>query len=122
MGDGRAEGTSAIGGERQAAVSLMPDVDITGSGSLLDSILSTLLKKQSSDVWIVLIALFFLFISVPATTPLLLCLLPDILGLKLKYYPTVLYIVLYRKEHKSATTCRGCLHMTVYAKHLNLLT
>ena len=100
----------------------MPDVDITGSDSLLDSILSTLLKKQSSDVWIVLIALFFLFISVPATTPLLLCLLPGILGLKLKYYPTVLYIVLYRKEHKSATTYRGCPHMAVYARHLNLLT
>ena len=34
----------------QAAISLMPDVDGTGSGSLLDSILSTLLKKkQSSD-------------------------------------------------------------------------
>ncbi|KAB0372209.1 hypothetical protein FD755_016001, partial [Muntiacus reevesi] len=32
-----------------AAISLMPDVDGTGSGSLLDSILSTLLKNQSSD-------------------------------------------------------------------------
>ena len=82
MGDGRAEGSSAIGDERQAAMSLMPDIDVTGSGSLLDSILSTLLRKQSSDVWIVLIALFFLFMSVPATTPLPLCLLPDILGLK----------------------------------------
>ena len=82
MGDGRAEGSSAIGDERQAAMSLMPDIDVTGSGSLLDSILPTLLRKQSSDVWIVLIALFFIFMSVPATTPLLLCLLPDILGLK----------------------------------------
>ena len=43
VGDGRAEGSSAIGDERQAAISLMPDVD--GTGSLLDSILSTLLKK-----------------------------------------------------------------------------
>ena len=33
------------------------DIDGTGSGSLLDSILSTLLKKQSSDVWVV--ALYF---------------------------------------------------------------
>ena len=50
MGDGRTEGSSAIGNGEQAAISLMPDVDGTGSGSLLDSILSTLLKKkQSSD-------------------------------------------------------------------------
>ena len=57
MGDGRAEGSSAIGDGGQAAISLMPDVDGTSSGSLLDSLLSTLLKKRSSDVWIV--ALFF---------------------------------------------------------------
>ena len=43
MGDGRAEGSSAIGDGGQAAVSLTPDTD--GTGSLLDSILSTLLKK-----------------------------------------------------------------------------
>ena len=43
MGDGRAEG--AIGDRGQPAISLMPDIDGTGSGSLLDSILSTLLKK-----------------------------------------------------------------------------
>ena len=40
MGDGKAEGPSAIGEEGQAAISLMPDVDSTGSGSLLDSVLS----------------------------------------------------------------------------------
>ena len=57
MGDGRAEGSSAIGDGGQAAISLMPDIDGTGSGSLLDSILSTLLKERSSDVW--LVALFF---------------------------------------------------------------
>ena len=57
MGDGRAEGSSAVGDRGQAAISLMPDFDGKGSGSLLDSILSTLLKKWSSDVWIV--ALFF---------------------------------------------------------------
>ena len=45
MGVGRVEGSSAIGDGGQAAVSLMPDVDGTGSGSLLDSILSTLLRK-----------------------------------------------------------------------------
>ena len=53
MGDGRAEGLSAIGDGGQAAISLMPDVGGRGSGSLLDSILSTLLKKRSSDVWVV---------------------------------------------------------------------
>ena len=45
MGDGRAEGPSAIGDGGEAAISLTSDVDGTGSGSLLDSILSTLLKK-----------------------------------------------------------------------------
>ena len=57
MGDGRAEGLSAIGDRGQAAISVTPDVDGTGSGSLLDSILSALLKKRASDVWVV--ALFF---------------------------------------------------------------
>ena len=45
MGDGRAEGSSARRGGGQGAISLMPDVDGTGSGSLLETILSTLLKK-----------------------------------------------------------------------------
>ena len=46
MGDGRAEGSSAIGDGGQAQISLMPDTDGTGSGSLLDSILPTLLKND----------------------------------------------------------------------------
>ena len=46
MEDGRAEGSSAIRDGGQDIISLMPDVDGTGSGSLLDSILSTLLKKN----------------------------------------------------------------------------
>jgi len=50
---GRAEGSPAVGDVGQAAISLMPDVDGTGSGSLVDSILSTLLKKLFSDVWVV---------------------------------------------------------------------
>ena len=57
VGDGRAEGSSAKGDKGQAAISLIPDVDDTGSGSLLDSILSTLLKKRSSDVWVVALIL-----------------------------------------------------------------
>ena len=57
VGDGRAEGSSAIGDGGQAAISLMADTVGTGSGFLLDSILSILLKKQSSDICIV--ALFF---------------------------------------------------------------
>ena len=36
MGADRAEGSSAIGDGGQAAISLMPDVDGTGSGSLLE--------------------------------------------------------------------------------------
>ena len=43
---------------RTSCISLMPDTDGTDSGSLRDSILSSLLKKWSSDIWIV--ALFFL--------------------------------------------------------------
>ena len=52
MEDGTAEGWSAIGDGGQAAISLMPDIDGTGSGSLVDSILSTLLKKLFSDAWV----------------------------------------------------------------------
>jgi len=36
VGNGRAEGSSAIGDGGQAATSCMPDVDGTGSGSLLE--------------------------------------------------------------------------------------
>lgn len=43
--DGRAEGLSAAGDGGQAAASLTLGVDGTGSGSLLDSILSTLFEK-----------------------------------------------------------------------------
>ena len=45
VGDGRAEGSSTIGDRRQVTVSLMPDYDDTGSGSLLNLNISTLLKK-----------------------------------------------------------------------------
>ena len=43
VGDGRAEESSAIGNGGQVAVSLMRNVDGTGSGSLLDSVLCALL-------------------------------------------------------------------------------
>ena len=46
MGDGAAEGSSAIGDGGQAEISLTPDVDGIGSGSLLDSVLSSHLKKM----------------------------------------------------------------------------
>ena len=36
VGDGRAEGSLAIGDGAQAAILLMPDADGTGSGSLLE--------------------------------------------------------------------------------------
>ena len=38
----------------------MPDIDGTYSSSLLDSILPTLLKKGSSDIWVAFLALVFL--------------------------------------------------------------
>ena len=53
MGNGKDEGSSAIGDGGQAVISFIPNVDGTGSGSLLETLLSTLLKKQSSDVWVV---------------------------------------------------------------------
>ena len=43
MGDGRTEGTSAIGDSEQAAISLTHDTDGAGSGYLLDSVLSMIL-------------------------------------------------------------------------------
>ena len=45
MGDGGAEGPPATGDGGQAIISFTPDVDGSGSGSLLDSILFILLKK-----------------------------------------------------------------------------
>lgn len=45
VGDGRAEVSSTVGDGGQAAISFTPDTDGTGSGFLLDSILSALLKK-----------------------------------------------------------------------------
>ena len=50
VGDGRAEGSSAIGDGGQVAFSLTSDIDSTVSSSLLDSILCALLKNQSSDI------------------------------------------------------------------------
>ena len=48
-GDGRAKGSSATGDGEQAEISLIPDVDGTGSDSLLNSILSTLLGKKKNN-------------------------------------------------------------------------
>ena len=46
VGDGTAEGLSAIGDRGQTVISFTPDVDGIRSASLLDSILSTLLKRM----------------------------------------------------------------------------
>ena len=46
MGNGRTEGLPAKGDGGQAEISLMPDVKGTGSGVLLDSILSNFLKQE----------------------------------------------------------------------------
>ena len=104
MGDGRAEGTSAIGDGGQAAISLTPDVDGTGSGSLLDSILSTLLKKMiqrclgSSS--------FFLIID---DTVALDCILNGCCNLCVPFYVQVLcpqnYSASSNKENPLAISC-----------------
>ena len=79
MGDGRAEGSSATGDGGQAGVSLMPDIDGTGSGSLLDSVQSTLLTKRFSDV----------------------CIPPVMsgLGVKILYYHTLQYCTASTEKH-----------------------
>ena len=46
VGDGRAEGLSAVEDGRQAVISLTPDFASMGSGSLLNSNLSTLLEQM----------------------------------------------------------------------------
>ena len=74
VGNGRAEGSSATGDGGEAAILLTPDVDGTGSCFLLVSLLSILLKRGFSDVWVVLYQLYLpRFFS---------RLLLDILGLK----------------------------------------
>ena len=57
MGDRRAEGSSVIGDGGKAAISVTPDIVGTSSGSLLGSVLSVLLKEESSNVWT--LVLFF---------------------------------------------------------------
>lgn len=57
------------------------------------------------------------FFSRPATSPLLLCLLLDILGLKERYCTIMqLYSI---KVYKSKTTHRGYMHMSMNARHVN---
>ena len=46
VGARRAEGLSATGDRGQAVMSLTPDADGTGSGYLLDSLLSTPFEKM----------------------------------------------------------------------------
>ena len=46
--------------------------------------------------------------STTGCTPLFLCLLLDILGLKQRYCTSVLYPVLCREVHKSTAACGGC--------------
>ena len=48
MGGGTAEGSSVIGDGEQAVISLMSHINGTGSGSFLDSVLSTCLKKNDA--------------------------------------------------------------------------
>ena len=77
--DGRAEGSSARGDGGQAAASFPLDADGTGSGSLLDSVQSTLLTKRFSDV----------------------CIPPVMsgLGVKILYYHTLQYCTASTEKH-----------------------
>ena len=55
----------------------------------------------------------------PATSLLMLCWLPDILGLKYRYCIAVLSAVLLSKACKRTATCRCCAHMTWYPGQVN---
>ena len=65
MGDGRVEGSSVIGDGGKAETSLTLALDGTGSGSLLDSVLSTLLKKKNNPVMDWVAALFLSLLDDP---------------------------------------------------------
>ena len=58
------------------------------------------------------------FLAVPATSLLLTSLLLDAVGLKW-YCGIVLYT--HYKGHKSIVTRRGCMHVTMYTRHMNWL-
>ena len=49
MGDGRAEGSSAIGEGGQAAISLAPDVDGPGTGSCWDKMYICLFESSQLE-------------------------------------------------------------------------
>ena len=125
-----------------SAISLMPDIDGTGSGSLLDSILTTLLKKMIQ--WYLGRSSFFschrwhgspglhskqllqpscsILHSDPA--PLTLMVPPQINKIPLPFPASwissvlqlpLLFVSLHPfsgKVHKSTTTCRECTHQT----------
>ena len=90
----------------QAAVSLLPDVDGTSSGSLPESILSTFLKKWSSDDQIV--ALFFFFLIIHDSVALD-CILNGCCNLRVPFYIQVLHLKTNSassdKENPLAVSC-----------------
>ena len=109
MGDGRAEGSSAIGDRGQSQISLMPHADGTGSASLLDSIPSTLLKKQSSDVWV--LALFLLTIGNTVTLD---CILNSCCNLCVPVYIWVLGLKTLSVSAQIKYPCRFLCHESLW--------
>ena len=110
MGDGRAEGASAIGDGGQSQISLMPHADGTGSASLLNSIPSTLLKKQSSDVWV--LALFFLTIDNTVTLD---CILNSCCNLYVRVYIWVLGLITLTVPAQIKYPCRFLCHESLHS-------
>ena len=43
----------------------------------------------------------------------------DSLGLKWRYWTTVVYTALHSQGHKSSTPCRGCTHLTMCSRHVS---
>ena len=62
---------------------------------------------------------WYLGSTVPDKSPLMFHSLLDILGSKWRICTAVLHATLYSNVYKSTTTCRECMRVTMYARHMN---
>ena len=93
-----------------------PDVGSTGISSLLDSVLLTLLKNWSSDVWVVALSLS------SCQCQLYHCCFYACFWTSWAWNKTLYFGTVYITVHKSTTTCRGCImYVTMYTRNMNQL-
>ena len=102
--DGRNEGSSAIEDRGQAAISLTPAIDDTDSGSLLDSFLSTLLKKMNQ--WCLSSVSFFLVVDNMAALD---CILNSYCNLRVPFYVSVLCLKNSASSNKENPLTISCI-------------